>query len=73
MIEKDVEKALEVFKLNVHFFPESGNAFDSLGETYALLGMNFEAIKNYKIALKLNPSNSNAENQIKKLKEKLKN
>ena len=73
LIEKDVEKALEVFKLNVHFFPESGNAFDSLGETYALLGMNSEAIKNYKIALKLNPSNSNAENQIKKLKEKLKN
>lgn len=68
-----IEKALEIFKLNVHFFPESGNTFDSLAETYALLGMNSDALKNYEIALKLNPSNSNANNQIEKLKEKLKN
>jgi len=68
-----IEKALEIFKLNVHFFPESGNAFDSLAETYALLGMNSEALKNYEIALKLNSGNSNAENQIEKLKKKLRN
>jgi len=68
-----IEKALEIFKLNVHFFPKSGNTFDSLAETYALLGMNSEALKNYEIALKLNPANSNANNQIEKLKEKLKN
>ena len=68
-----VEKALEIFRLNVHFFPESGNTFDSLGETYALLDMNSEALKNYEIALKLDPSSSYAKKQIEELKEKLKN
>jgi CubicO group peptidase (beta-lactamase class C family) len=68
-----IEKALEIFKLNVRFFSKSGNTYDSLAETYALLGMNSDALKNYEIALKLNPSNSNANNQIEKLKEKLKN
>jgi len=68
-----VRKALEIFKLNVHFFPESGNTFDSLGETYALLEMNSEALKNYEIALKVNPDNTHAKRQIEKLKERLKN
>lgn len=68
----NIEKALEVFKLNVHFFPESGNTFDSLGETYALLEMNVEALKSYETAFKINPANSNAKKQIEKLKEKLK-
>ena len=68
----NIEKALEVFKLNVNFFPESGNTFDSLGETYALLEMNVEALKSYETALKINPANTNAKKQREKLKEKLK-
>ncbi|WP_237274446.1 serine hydrolase domain-containing protein [Tenacibaculum ovolyticum] len=63
----NTKKALEIFKLNVHLFPKSGNAFDSLAEVYALLGLNTEAIKNYETALRLNPDNINAEKQIKKL------
>ena len=65
-----IEDALEIFKLNVHLCPESSNTFDSLAEAFTLLHMNSEALKNYEIALKLNPSNSNAKNQIKKLTEK---
>lgn len=42
--------------------------FDSLGETYAELGDTKLAIKNYEQSLKLDPQNSNAERQIKKLK-----
>lgn len=68
-----IENALEIFKLNVHFFPESGNTFDSLAETYALLEMNAEALINYKIALKINPNNKNAKRQIEILKKILKN
>ena len=52
--------ALEIFKLNVSLFPQSGNAFDSLGETYAAIGDRVQAIKNYKKSVQLNPKNENA-------------
>ena len=61
--------ALEIFKLNVFLFPESANAFDSLGETYAEYGDTAMAIKNYEQSFKLDPKNSNAEQQIKNLKQ----
>ena len=66
--QERITDALEIFKLNVYLYPASANAFDSLGETYAELGNTELAIKNYELAFKLNPENSNAANQIKKLK-----
>jgi CubicO group peptidase (beta-lactamase class C family) len=66
--QKRMADALEIFKLNVYLYPESANAFDSLGETYAELGDTEPAIKNYEQSLKLNPQNSNAEQQLKKLR-----
>ncbi len=60
--------ALEIFKLNISLYPESANAFDSLGEIYSEIGDISLAIKNYEQSLKLNPQNSNAADQIKKLK-----
>lgn len=60
--------ALEIFKLNVFLYPVSANTYDSLGEIYAEHGDIELAIKNYEQSLKLNPKNSNAEQQIKKLK-----
>lgn len=68
MKQKRMADALEIFKLNVFLFPASSNAFDSLGEVYAEYGDTELAIKNYEQSLKLNPKNSNAEEQIKKLK-----
>ena len=59
--------ALEIFKLNVHLFPKSANAFDSLGEIYAESGDIKLAIQNYEQSLKLNPQNRNAEVQLKNL------
>ena len=66
--QKRMADALEIFKLNVYLYPASANAFDSLGEIYAEYGDTDLAIKNYEQSLKLNPQNSNAEQQIKKLK-----
>jgi len=60
--------ALEIFKLNVFLYPASANAFDSLGEIFAEHGDTDLAIKNYEQSLKLNPQNTNAEEQIKRLK-----
>lgn len=66
--QKRIKDALEIFKLNVHLYPKSGNAFDSLGETYAELGEKELAIKNYEYSFKLDSKNANAQKQIERLK-----
>lgn len=62
--------AIAVLKFNVSTFPESANAYDSLGEAYMLAGENEPAIENYEKSLRLNPGNKNAVESLKKLKEK---
>lgn len=68
MRQKKVADALEIFKLNVHLYPGSANAFDSMGEIYATLGEKDQAIKNYEQSLKLDPKNTNAVQQLEKLR-----
>ena len=68
--KNEKNKALEIFKLNVSLFPQSSNTYDSLAEIYELIGDKEEAIKNYKRALELDPSNSNAAGHLKKLGDK---
>ncbi len=59
--------AIEIFKLNVHLYPQSWNTYDSLAEGYEALGDKASAIKNFKKSLELNPKNSNAVEHLKKL------
>jgi CubicO group peptidase (beta-lactamase class C family) len=61
------KEALEIFKLNVHLYPSSANVYDSVAEAYAALGQNSLAIQNYKRSLELDPKNTNALQQLKKL------
>lgn len=63
-----ITDALEVFKINTEMFPDSWNAYDSLAETYMTLGNKKLAIKNYEKSLELNSQNTNAVEQLKKLK-----
>jgi CubicO group peptidase (beta-lactamase class C family) len=65
--ENKQTEALKIFKLNVDLYPKSGNTYDSYAETLASLGNKKEALKNYKRAFQLNPKNTNAQEQIKKL------
>lgn len=53
-------EAVKVFELVVDVFPESANAYDSLGEAYAFTGDRERAIASYRRSLELNPENSNA-------------
>lgn len=65
-----VKEAIEIFKLNVEEYPESGNVFDSLGEAY-MVNKNTElAIKNYETSLELDPKNMNLIKILKKLTSK---
>ena len=61
------KKALQTFLLNTKNYPNSSNAYDSLGEVYMLLGDKKNAINSYKKSLKLDGGNENALKMIKKL------
>ncbi len=64
------EEAIEVFKQNVADYPQSYNAYDSLGEAYMVIGNKELAIKNYERVLELNPNSPPIVREtIKKLRE----
>jgi tetratricopeptide (TPR) repeat protein len=64
-----VDKAIEVLALNTQRFPKSANAWDSLGEAYALKGDKDNAVKNFKKSISLNPSANVRANSEKYLKQ----
>lgn len=61
--------ALEIFKLNVFLYPNSANVYDSVAEAYERTGLRQLAITNYKRSLELDPNNTNAAQQLKRLSE----
>ena len=63
----DVDKAIELFELNVENFPESSSAYDSLGEAYRVKGDKAQAIEHYQKSLELDPSNQNAREKLEEL------
>jgi predicted alpha/beta superfamily hydrolase len=63
-----VESAIEMFKANISFHPESPNVYDSLGEAYMKAGDNARAIEFYEKVLELDPGNSNAAAQLEVLR-----
>jgi len=62
-----ITEAIEIFKLWTEAYPESFNAYDSLGEAYMKNGDKKKAIQNYKKSLELNPNNNNAKEMLEKL------
>jgi predicted Zn-dependent protease len=61
------KEALEIFKLNVFLYPSSANVYDSVAEAYEANGNRDLAIVNYKRSLELDPKNTNAAQQLKRL------
>ncbi|WP_394748974.1 alpha/beta fold hydrolase [Spongiimicrobium salis] len=70
MGRNELHKALIVFQLNVHWFPDSANVYDSLGEAYLKMENKELAIKNYEKTLAMRPDNPNAQRILQELKEK---
>jgi tetratricopeptide (TPR) repeat protein len=69
MSQRDLDAAIKIFQLNAEAYPRSSNVYDSLAEAYAHHGDTKLAIENYQKSLELNPSNTNAVEAIKKLKQ----
>jgi mono/diheme cytochrome c family protein len=63
----DSETAIELFRLNVELYPQSGNAYDSLGEAYMIAGDRDRAIENYRRSRELDPANENAVEKLREL------
>jgi CubicO group peptidase (beta-lactamase class C family) len=64
------QDAISIFQRNAQEYPNSSNAYDSLGEAYADAGQKDLAITNYEKSLQLDPKNENAAERLKKLREK---
>jgi len=67
--ESKLEEAIAIFKMNVEFFPENWNCYDSLGEAYLEMEEIASALSNYQRSVELNPDNTHALEVIKQLKE----
>jgi hypothetical protein len=63
------DKAIEVLAMNTKKYPNSANAWDSLGEAYFTKGDKANAIKNFKKSLTLNPPEAVKANSEKFLKQ----
>ncbi len=62
-----LEFALYVFETTARLYPDSWNAWDSLGETAAKAGRKEQAIAGYRKSLELNPGNKNGQAMLEKL------
>jgi hypothetical protein len=63
-----IDAAIELFKQNCINFPNSWNAFDSMGEAYMKKGENKLAIESYEKSVSLNPGNAEGNARLEKLK-----
>ena len=69
LLEKDnIEESIGIFQLMVAEYPESSNAYDSLGEAYMINRQKDLAIKNYNKSLELDPDNKNAIKMLEQFK-----
>ena len=62
--EKRLAAAIAVFGLVTERYPESANAWDSLGEAHALAGHRARAAYCYARSLRLNPANTHGADQL---------
>lgn len=65
---KNINEAIEIFKMNVKLNPKSWNVYDSLAEAYTLAGDKKLAIENYEKSLELKPDNKAGMVALEKLK-----
>ena len=68
--KKKYDAAIAIFKLNVEFYPNAFNTYDSLGEAYMVTGQDKLAIKNYNKSIELNPNNENGKRMLEKINNK---
>lgn len=66
--EKDLSSAVVLFKLNAKAYPDSANAWDSLGDGYEAMNDLQDARMAYARSVELNPGNEHAKRELVKLR-----
>jgi len=72
-LRRDAAAAIALFELNAESHPDSANAWDSLGEAYAVAKDAERSIEAYEKSLELNPENENARAMLEQLRAYLAN
>ena len=67
--QQKMDDAIAIFKQNTERYPNSANAWDSLGEGYAIKGDKENAVKCFQKSLTLNPTDGTRANSEKYLKQ----
>ena len=67
MQENKLEAAVYMFEKGTELYPDSWNAYDSLGECLAKAGKKERAIESYRKSLELNPGNANGRAAMQQL------
>jgi tetratricopeptide (TPR) repeat protein len=68
--DNEIEKAIEVFEMNVALYPKSDNVYDSLANAYLQQGDSLQAFNNFKKALEYNNGNIRAKKFVEAYNEK---
>lgn len=68
--QNEVDKAIEIFKINTVLYPKSSNTFDSLADAFLKKEDTINALENLKKALAINPENRRSKNTFKKITQK---
>jgi predicted alpha/beta superfamily hydrolase len=66
---KSYDLAIEYFQMNINYYPDSYNVYDSMGEALMKKGDYKKAISFYRRSLDLNPANKGAVDMIKKMEQ----
>jgi CubicO group peptidase (beta-lactamase class C family) len=69
LFNRQIEIAIEIFKLNIKLFPDDANIHDSLGEAYMMKGNYARSRELYNKALELDPEFANAREMLQRLDE----
>jgi tetratricopeptide (TPR) repeat protein len=69
MQENKLEAAVYMFEKGTELYPDSWNAYDSLGECLAAAGQKERAIASYRKSLELNPGNANGRAALQRLED----
>lgn len=71
LLEKGkITAAINLFKLNVRYFPNSWNCYDSLADAYMKAKEYPLALFNYKKSVEMNPKNEHGHDQIRKIQKR---
>ncbi|HTS46074.1 MAG TPA: alpha/beta hydrolase-fold protein [Puia sp.] len=67
---KQYDLAIQYFQMNIDYYPQSANVYDSMGEALMNKGDTKKSIEYYQKSLQLNPANDNAKKMIGKMQAK---